>query len=579
MIAIRFIILSALMIASVGILGDWWASVALGMDLTNEGQKDSLGERGEKGHNPAGSPTCLVFLGETVYPHNQVLIQGSDDYVFGAGDFTIEMWIAPNTLSGTHRVLLCNEDLDNCQLGIEVLPTANRGFLVFYGGGTRYDSDSVTWEFTEWCHVAVSRASGVLKMYVDGGEVGSFASTASIGKSSDVRLGTRWGSHPFPGKIDEIRLWNIARTQDEIQEGAYCSVDPSSTGLIGYWRMDAGSGQIVYDSSPNQNHGILGADEDSGVDDPYWAAVGSPVEVCGVDSDGDGVMDESDNCPSVYNPDQFDIDDDGTGDACDASSLSVEWCGLLPAFSHITIWGTIDNEPIAVVFEGNVPYTGGWLCDADAVLPTWANDYLVQSNFMYNFKLAAPFHDGSRWQLENLYGWSLEHTLDSVFLPLLGDTLSTPDSVFIFVNLNTWLERSESGYVRSESYDFVDGVCAALPGFLAGTSPFVYDTLASAEGSPFTTAPYSGSLDAIGESMIAADFSCCDLRGNVDGDVSGLVNISDMTYLVAYLFSSGAEPPCFEEGDVTADDSINISDMTYLVAYLFSGGPAPAACP
>ena len=37
---------------------------------------------------------------------------------------------------------------------------------------------------------------------------------------------------------------------------------------------------------------------------------------CQPDSDGDGVPDSTDNCPSAWNPDQADSDDDGTGDAC-----------------------------------------------------------------------------------------------------------------------------------------------------------------------------------------------------------------------------------------------------------------------
>jgi hypothetical protein len=41
------------------------------------------------------------------------------------------------------------------------------------------------------------------------------------------------------------------------------------------------------------------------------------LNFCGKNLDADGVPDESDNCPAVYNPDQLDTDHDGRGDACD----------------------------------------------------------------------------------------------------------------------------------------------------------------------------------------------------------------------------------------------------------------------
>jgi hypothetical protein len=44
---------------------------------------------------------------------------------------------------------------------------------------------------------------------------------------------------------------------------------------------------------------------------------GVPDE-CELDSDGDGIIDACDNCPSVYNPGQEDCDGDGLGDVCDA---------------------------------------------------------------------------------------------------------------------------------------------------------------------------------------------------------------------------------------------------------------------
>ncbi|MFA6354410.1 MAG: dockerin type I domain-containing protein [Candidatus Paceibacterota bacterium] len=61
--------------------------------------------------------------------------------------------------------------------------------------------------------------------------------------------------------------------------------------------------------------------------------------------------------------------------------------------------------------------------------------------------------------------------------------------------------------------------------------------------------------------------------GDADGD--GSVNISDATYLIAYIFSGGPAPSPILAGDVNSSGNVDISDATYLIAYIFSGGPAP----
>jgi hypothetical protein len=74
---------------------------------------------------------------------------------------------------------------------------------------------------------------------------------------------------------------------------------------------------------------------------------------------------------------------------------------------------------------------------------------------------------------------------------------------------------------------------------------------------------------------------CCmtQIRGNVNYDESDAIDISDLTFLVEYLFGGGSPPECDEEADVNGSDGMNISDIAYLVEYLFGGGPAPAPCP
>ncbi len=61
--------------------------------------------------------------------------------------------------------------------------------------------------------------------------------------------------------------------------------------------------------------------------------------------------------------------------------------------------------------------------------------------------------------------------------------------------------------------------------------------------------------------------------GDMDGEPG--LNVADLTYLVAFLFSGGPDPIPYEAGNIDCLDDINVADLTYLVAYLFSGGPEP----
>lgn len=60
-----------------------------------------------------------------------------------------------------------------------------------------------------------------------------------------------------------------------------------------------------------------------------------------------------------------------------------------------------------------------------------------------------------------------------------------------------------------------------------------------------------------------------------DADGNCITNISDVVYLIAYIFGGGPGPLPYLAGDVDCNSMVNISDAVYLISYIFGGGPPP----
>jgi hypothetical protein len=128
-----------------------------------------------------------------------------------------------------------------------------------------------------WTHVAgvFDSTSASLKLFINGTlEANITPSTVRLDRDTDrhFRMGTYdfYFYSNFKGQLDEVRVWNVARTQAEIQANIPRELRGTEPGLVGYWKFDEGSGDTAYDSSPNNNDGIL----HGGV---TWIASPSPV--------------------------------------------------------------------------------------------------------------------------------------------------------------------------------------------------------------------------------------------------------------------------------------------------------------
>ena len=85
------------------------------------------------------------------------------------------------------------------------------------------------------------------------------------------------GNHPslgrnFDGGIDELRIWNRALSQAEIQSNKDRELTATEAGLVAYYTMNDGAGQILRDVTGRGHDGTLGFSAGTDIKDPAWAS-------------------------------------------------------------------------------------------------------------------------------------------------------------------------------------------------------------------------------------------------------------------------------------------------------------------
>ena len=186
-------------------------------------------------------------------------------------EITIEAWVKPYTMADMKLV------------GKGYLLGDGKGIagylLSISAGGRLYPeindedkTDSFAFQegnvpLEEWSHIALtfSREHRIMIGYINGEEVGRISNSGkTIAASTEPLIigtgtrGFRKDQFWFIGIMDELRIWNVARTQEEIQATMHTSLIASEPELIGYWRFDEPpDSKIASDSSPYGNNGAL----------------------------------------------------------------------------------------------------------------------------------------------------------------------------------------------------------------------------------------------------------------------------------------------------------------------------------
>lgn len=180
-------------------------------------------------------------------------------------DFTLEAWISTTTSRAGSNffdglgVIYADVSGSANDFGTSIL----NGKLAF--GTVDLTIQSTTTVTTGvWVHIAAVRirSSGTMRVLVNGTQEAQTTngSTNMLTAPSSIDFGGNTiDSRFFNGKVDEVRIWNVARTAAQIQGTMTTKLVGNEAGLVGYWRFDDGAGNAAVDSSGSANNGSLGA--------------------------------------------------------------------------------------------------------------------------------------------------------------------------------------------------------------------------------------------------------------------------------------------------------------------------------
>ncbi len=197
--------------------------------------------------------SALRFDGQNDY------VQIGDSATFEVVEHvTMEAWILPigPGSNGNEGGIIVNKEGE-----YEFARFADGNIWWAFGHSVEWANTGFFVPLLEWNHVAVVFDAGTVKTYGNGELVHTDFLPGSIGDFfpgfDDLRIGGRqnWDQH-FDGIIDNVRVWNVARTQQQIAEDMYLVTPENTTGLVGAWSFEEGVGLETSDLL-SQNPGML----------------------------------------------------------------------------------------------------------------------------------------------------------------------------------------------------------------------------------------------------------------------------------------------------------------------------------
>lgn len=212
----------------------------------------------------------MDFFTYSSSPENALKFDGSDDYVevpynsaLNPSTFTYEFWARVDGGSGTYRCPLSTRywDWGGSFYGVNFYAREDNVWDFAWGGGAGagnwYGITGSTVEEGEWTHLAATNDGTTMSFYINGILQGD--ATLAYAPAPYDFIPLRFGSiaddvnYFFNGAMDEVRVWNVARTAEEIQNNMNSPFTEAQAGLVGYWQTNEINGTVAHDLAGSNN--------------------------------------------------------------------------------------------------------------------------------------------------------------------------------------------------------------------------------------------------------------------------------------------------------------------------------------
>ncbi len=200
---------------------------------------------------------CLGLLNPNTYSQqNSIHLDGSNDYINCGNNaaiqitgtaITLEAWIYPTSFKpNVWEGCVVTKDGTGPDAGY-MLRVGNGGTVNFNlgsGGWNEINSSFGAVSLNTWHHIAGTYDGTTQRLYVDGVEVATSTSSFSIlNPSTNLYLGDSPGfpGRNFPGRVEEVRIWNVTRNASQITAGMNNELCGTETGLVAYYKFNQGT--------------------------------------------------------------------------------------------------------------------------------------------------------------------------------------------------------------------------------------------------------------------------------------------------------------------------------------------------